>query len=437
MGVFMKRLIDPNAVNVPPGYIIEVVKTNLNVPITLEILENGEMYYGDSGINDGNGKLVKITETGFDVIAEGFEAPLTGITYHNGEFYVSHKGTVTKVTKTGEKVDLLVGLPSYGDHSNNRVTFGPDGKMYFGQGTATNSGVVGLDNGWVRDQPFFHDFAAKPISLTGQNFETQSFLETSKETVLTGAYSPFGTPSKFNELVRSILPGSGSVLRANADGSNLELVAWGLRNPFGIKFDQNNNLWVGNHGIDIRGSRPVKNCPDEFIKINEGNWYGWPDYAGGYPLTNPFFKPDNGKQPQFLIKDHPMKPEIPFVNFIPHTSIIGFAFNDDEDFGFYGDCFMSEFGPVDPITTGGVMLPNVGHRVTRIDMSSGQVFLFAQNKLIFTTSETQISGLERPVDIVFGNDHSLYILDFGILNVSGNKSKSQAYTGVIWKVSKV
>ena len=49
----------------------------------------------------------------------------------------------------------LRGLPSRGDHHNNQLTVGPDGKLYFGQGTATNSGVVGLDSfhmGWLAKQ---------------------------------------------------------------------------------------------------------------------------------------------------------------------------------------------------------------------------------------------------------------------------------------------
>lgn len=51
------------------------------------------------------------------------------------------------VKADGSKQDILTGLPNFGDQHNNRVIFGPDGKIYFDQGTATNSGVVGEDNG--------------------------------------------------------------------------------------------------------------------------------------------------------------------------------------------------------------------------------------------------------------------------------------------------
>jgi glucose/arabinose dehydrogenase len=47
------------------------------------------------------------------------------------------------VKADGSKQDILTALPSFSDHHNNRVIFGPDGKMYFGEGTTTNSGVVG------------------------------------------------------------------------------------------------------------------------------------------------------------------------------------------------------------------------------------------------------------------------------------------------------
>jgi glucose/arabinose dehydrogenase len=431
----MKRYVDPSLVMVPNGYRIEVVKTNLNVPIALEILDNGEMYYGDSGITDGNGKLVKLTPIGSEVIASGFEPPLTGITYHNGEFYVSHRGSVTKVTMDGEKVDLLVGLPSYGDHHNNRVVFGPDGKMYFGQGTATNSGVVGLDNEWVKDHSYFHDFPAKPIRVTGKNFETTSFIS-SKETRHTGAFAPFGTQTYDDEEIKSILPGSGSILRANQDGSNLELVAWGLRNPFGLKFDSYNRLWTSNHGMDVRGSRPIKNSPDEFRQIQPDNWYGWPDFTGGYPVNQPFFKPDNGKQPELLMKHHPMIPPLPLVNFAPHSAIMGFDFNPFPSFGYVGDCFIAEFGAEDPLTTGGSMIPHVGHQVSKINMQTGQVTPFAQNRTRLSASESGGVGLERPIDVVFSNQ-SLYILDFGILNVGDKGTSAVNNTGMIWRVTRL
>lgn len=44
-------------------------------------------------------------------------------------------------------------------------------------------------------------------------------------------------------------------------------------------------------------------------------WYGWPDYTGGLPITNPRFKPKGKPQPSFLLAQHPMQPPRPVVTF--------------------------------------------------------------------------------------------------------------------------
>ncbi|MFJ7976693.1 hypothetical protein ACIQZI_13485 [Peribacillus sp. NPDC096379] len=80
----------------------------------------------------------------------------------------------------------------------------------------------------------------------------------------------------------------------------------GLRNPFRLKFDRPNRLFCGNHGIDVRGNRPVNQSPDEFQWIRQGMWYGWPGYTGGQPVTNSMFKPEGTLQPTFLLRQHPM-----------------------------------------------------------------------------------------------------------------------------------
>jgi hypothetical protein len=84
--------------------------------------------------------------------------------------------------------------------------------MYFGQGTATNSGVVGIDNqGWVKRYPFFHDYPGQPIVLTGQNFNTENFLsQAPADRAYTGAYSPFGVPTASCEIRMTPTSISGS-----------------------------------------------------------------------------------------------------------------------------------------------------------------------------------------------------------------------------------
>ena len=425
------RYINPSDVALPPGYKIEAVAYGLETPISLAFTEEGDLLIGDSGVRTGNGKVLKMGTNNFEVIAEGFNPPLTGITYLNGEVYVSHRGKITLIKRDGSKVDILSGLPSFGDHHNNKVEFGQDGKMYFGQGTATNAGVVGLDNSWVQDYPFFHDYPGSDIKLKGYNYITENMLSKGPEDTVTGAYSPFGVPTMTPD-VNGITRTSGSVLRANLDGTDLELIAWGLRNPFRLRFDQNNQLWAGNHGADVRGSRPIANCPDEFQLIRPYSWYGWPDYTGGQPVTLPKFRPANAPQPQFLWAEHPQVTQ-PFALFEPHSAIMGFDFDYFPLYGSYGDAYIAEFGSEAPETTGGKRLPFVGHRVSRIDMRTGQVTPFAINKTGMAASATGGGGLERPIDVLFGPDKAMYVSDFAVTKPN-EPDEFYPNSGMIWRI---
>jgi glucose/arabinose dehydrogenase len=428
------RNLNPDDIVVPSNYKIEVFAEGLMAPINLVFSDEGEMFLADAGITDGNGKVLKYTSNGFVVIADGFDPPLTGINCYQGDIYVSHRGSITVVKPGGQKQDILSGLPSWGDHHNNQVVFGPDGKMYFGQGTATNSGVVGDDNRWVNKYPFFHDYPGNSIRLTGQNFVSKNvFSPTTQEPAVTGAFSPFGVPTRQRERIKGMVKASGSILRANPDGSQLELVAWGLRNPFRIKFDRKNRLYAANHGMDERGSRPVANSPDEFQRIRPGAWYGWPDYTGGYPVTLPQFKPEGKPQPTFLLSEHPMMPPQPVANFAPHSAIMGFDFNYNSTFGPIGEVYIAEFGSEAPGTTGGKPAPRVGHRVSRINVKTGQIKTFAINRSGYTASKTGEGGLERPIDVVFGPDGAMYVVDMGITAGFG---KLIPNTGVIWRITR-
>ena len=431
-----KRKLNPSDINLPPGYDINVFAKDFDTPISMVFTDKGEILVADAGVISGNGKVLRLLSNGYEVVAEGFNPPLTGINYLNGNIYVSHRGYITIIKPDRTKQDIISGLPSLGDHHNNQVIFGPDGKLYFGQGTATNSGVVGLDNSWVKQYPFFHDYPGCNIILNGQNFITEDIQTAApNDYTHTGAYSHFGVPSIPYEVVKGVTKASGSILRANLDGSNLELVAWGLRNPFRLKFDRYNRLFSTNHGADVRGSRPIDNSPDEFQLIMPGAWYGWPDYTGGLPVTLPRFKAEGKAQPKFLLYKHPMLPPKPFSLFAAHAAIMGFDFDYESDFGPYGDAYIAEYGSEAPETTGGKPLPGVGHRISKINMSTGQVNTFAINKSGFAASHTGEGGFERPIDVVFGPDKAMYVLDFA---VTPEEEPDEFYpgTGVIWRITK-
>lgn len=428
------RAVDPSDIYVVPGYRVEVYAVGLDLPICMEFQRNGDILIAEAGYNNGNPRILRLQGDEYQVVAEGFNVPINGISVFEDDIYVSHRGKITKILPDGSMHDVLTGLPSSGDYHNNNVVFGQDRKMYFGLGTFTNSGVVGLDNPWIREHSLGHDYPGSYIILQGQNFETQNILAGAPETIETGAFAPFGVSNLPNEIRKGIDRPSGSILRANPDGTELEMVAWGFRNPARVKFDEQDRLFVANHGYDVRGSRPIANAPDTFEQVIPGVWYGWPDYAAGEPVNTPRFAPEGRRQPEFLFLNHPNIPPIPFAVFPPDTNILGFDFNYNADFGPYGDVYIAEFGIAYQIGTN-VQTPysGLGHRVSRINMTTGAVSTFAINKSGFPEFLTGEGGFGRPCDVAFGPDGALYILDLGT-NLRNDPDVYVENTGIIWRV---
>ncbi|GLC78657.1 PQQ-dependent sugar dehydrogenase [Lacrimispora brassicae] len=429
---YKQRELDPNRISVPMGYEIEVFAQGLNAPIGMVFTENGDMLIADSGIATMNPRVMRISNGNIAVVADGFNVPLTGINYKNGYIYVSHKGVVTVINPDGTREDIINGLPSYGDFSNNRVEFSNDEKIYFGQGTATNSGVVGLDNIWVFDHPYFHDFPGSYIILNHTNYETENVLIPAMEPAVTGAFSPFGVPNiQEFQVKEGRLLASGSVLRANMDGSDIELVAWGLRNPFCMKFDGLNRLIISNQGMDTRGSRPIANAFDELYLFNTGAWYGWPDYSGGSPITMPRFTPIRGRKPELLLNTIPSFPPTPIAVFPSGSNIMGFDFNKTPDFGLLGDIYIACFGGIQYEESSEYIRSGVGHRILRVNIVNGDILTFAINKSGFPEER----GLSRPTDVAFGPDNAMYISDMAIADLD-MPNVYLPNTGVIWRIRK-
>ncbi len=85
------RKLDSGDIMLPPGYTIDVFASGLTTPINITFTSKWEMLVADSGITDGNSKVLKLTKQVFTVIADGLNPPLTGITEHQGNIYVAHR----------------------------------------------------------------------------------------------------------------------------------------------------------------------------------------------------------------------------------------------------------------------------------------------------------------------------------------------------------
>ena len=431
------RLLNPADVFVPAGFQIEVFAEGLNTPSDMLFINESTILITDSGYISGNGKVLRLQDGRLEVIAEGFNPPVNGIAYRGGNIYVSHRGYITVVRENGTKVNIISGLPSLGDYSNNNVVFGQDNKIYFGIGSATNSGVVGLDNKWIYDYPRFHDYPGGYILLNGQNFETVNAYSAGAEIALTGAFSPYGIPNTPFEIRKGVTIATGSILRASPDGTDVELVAWGLRNPARIRFDSLNQLFASNHGYDHRGSRPIANAPDELFFIQEGLWYGFPDYTAGEPVTLTRYATYERNSIEFLLTNRPNDPPRPFVTFPPQSTIMGFDFNPYDAFGNQGDIFIAEFGRIEAITSDDTRpYAGVGHRMSKIDIATRGVTTFAINRSGFPSAVTREGGFGRPIDVEFGPDGAMYVLDMGT-NLQQDPNIYIPNTGVIWRITRV
>ncbi|HYE78469.1 MAG TPA: PQQ-dependent sugar dehydrogenase, partial [bacterium] len=426
------RPVNPADVALPAGYRIEAVAQGLTFPSGITFDEKGTPYVVETGYSYGEiwtaPRLLRLEPDGkTTVIATGGKnGPWDGVTYANGAFYVAEGGTmeggrILRITPEGKITPLIENLPSQGDHHTN----GPlvlNGYLYFGQGTVTNSGVVGPDNadfGWLKRHPSLHDVPCQDITLTGQNFTDDNVLTDAKgDKTTTGAFLPYGTASQAGQVIPGQIPCSGAIMRLPLAGGRPELVAWGLRNPFGLAASPDGRLYVTENGGDTRGSRPFYGAPDVLWEVKPGTWYGWPDFVAGLPVNTEDFETPK-KDPRFVLAKHPQTPPKPAAVFGVHTSSNGFDFSRTPDFGHVGEAFVAEFGDMAP-DVGRIYGP-VGYKVVRVNVARGTVEDFAVNKgrTNQAASEAKKGGLERPIAARFSPDgRALYVVDFGVMPVT-------------------
>ncbi|CAN5882365.1 hypothetical protein BH23GEM5_BH23GEM5_11310 [soil metagenome] len=446
------RQVRAEDVAVPRGYRIEPVATGLTFPTGVSFDGQGRAYVLEAGYSYGEvwtvPRLLLAEQTGtVTPIATGTNQPWNGVDFHQGAFYVAeggqrNGGRILRIRMDGRITPLVEGLPSLGDHHTNGPAVGPDGWIYFGQGTATNSGVVGTDNaefGWLPRHPRFHDIPCRDVVLAGRNFSTPNPLTPDpNDRASTGAYVPFGTPTQPGQTIRGQVPCSGAILRVRPTGGAPELVAWGLRNPFGLAWSPAGRLYVTENHYDVRGSRPVWGTGDALWAIAPGTWYGWPDFHAGRPLTDAdHVRPPCEARPDFVLQTHPGTPPRPAALLGVHSSSNGLDFSRSAAWGYAGEAFIAQFGDMAPKV--GKVLSPVGFKVVRVNPSTGVIRDFAVNRGKTNGPASRIGGggLERPVAARFSPDGSaLYVVDFGVMTVSERGPAPRPNTGVLWRITR-
>ncbi|MDF2502650.1 PQQ-dependent sugar dehydrogenase [Clostridium sp.] len=220
---------------------------------------------------------------------------IENIEYYDNKLYYTSKNSIYcyDIQNKTEK-NLIDNLPNLGDYKDIKIKI-YNGYLYAAIGSATNSGVVGNDNKWIKDSPFYHDITPKSITLKGQNFGSNK----------TGAFAPNNTSNFKGQIVPEHFPGNASVIIYNIKTKASETYAYGIRNISGMDFNSEGKLIADVGGMENRGLRPVKGDSDYIYSIEKGKWYGWPDYSGGDPVDSPKFKGLNNTKVNFILDKHP------------------------------------------------------------------------------------------------------------------------------------
>ncbi len=471
-------------IRLPKGYEIEKVAEGLTYPTSVAWDDQGSMYVAEAGgtfldEEDASARILRVDENGMTTevvnLDEKIYPAISGMTWHNGAFYITHRemdlsGAVSKVTPDGEITQLIGGIiDSKSDHQPNDIRMGKDGKMYVCVGIGGNSGFMDQNMiAFVLKAPDGHATPAKDIVLTGVNIQLPDFRTDDTEYVLTGAFVPFGTQTKPGQVIEGRNKAGGTILvfdPENAEAS-VKPLAWGFRNVIGIAWNSEGELFASVNGYDNAPGRPISDIYDGTYRVKEGEWYGWPDFTANFdPVTDAKYRPASSAVAPVFIDGERYSREIRFL--IDHEAsgleppdkslILGLhEVNSSpskpdvapDSWGDYKDhLFVPEFGDMEWITNPRRDKP-AGSRISVLKTrGKGEQDLepFIQNEKVGPASQqgTQGEGIERPYDVKFGPDGAMYIADFGSLRVNLNRISKGNFpvqfdlgTGTVWKVTK-
>jgi len=186
------------------------------------------------------------------------------------------------------------------------------------------------------------------------------------------------------------------ILVANPDGSDLQVFAWGIRNPVGLAISpQTGELWASVNERDQLGDDLP---PDYITHVQEGGFYGWPWYYIG------------AHQDPRLAGKHPELREkviVPDVLLQPHDASLEMTFYEGSQFParYQGDVFAAEHGSWNRAV-------RTGYEVICVPLKDGRATGEYEDFLTgFVTADGDVWG--RPVGVATATDGSLLVTDDG------------------------
>jgi glucose/arabinose dehydrogenase len=411
--------------------------------------------------------------------------PLTSVRVNGEDIWITHRqmgvngwtvGAISRFSHDdprGSFRTVITDLPSQGDHYTEDLAFGADGRVYFAQGSATNSSLVGPDNAsWLMDAPTFRDFPPVDVELAAAAYKTPD--PTSSDPSAEATTAPY---SRFNSgpvadgtrvmaptgsrPVEGMVAGTASVYSFDAQAADptasLRLEAWGFRNPYGIGFDPRDpsRLFVSNNGADVRSmeengqvkvveARPVANDLDDLFVVNVADrrveFFGWPDFFHdqatrmALPITdpaicNPGAAPDLGPC-RFAFSRafrETLQVDDAFAQLQLHSSANKFDFSPGQSFGTEGDIFIAETGSFPPVTGATTF---TGFKVVQVDRT-GKVTDFVANRSEDQDGILDPAVMNKPIDVKFTDPNTMIIVDLGVVD----PAKVIPSSGKIWRIT--
>jgi len=396
---------------------------------------------------------------------------------------------------TGVVTSVIPGLPT-GDHPTELLIV-KDGFLYWSQGSATNAGVTGHDNGGGGNQ---HDIACENIVLSDN-------VWSSGDGHFTSGYSNHGVtrqgahvPAFEDATARGMCTGAILRSRIRHDGgkATVEPFSWGYRNPFGLRFAPRDHalqggLFVTENGEDERGARPTNNAPDRLqlarqVSSGRPDYHGWPDRFGFLDSTQAVFNPVGGPgddlpTPLVLAMDVPVRHVLAFA---PQPPVAPLAI-EPADVAVVGPDFAPDSFTSQTVRRGAALVaregdfgfskgngePEEGHDIQLVNFSAPEEALRLElSRFAFNCRQANqgfgpdggatctdpadqaftegIHGINRPLQVQFGPDGALYLVDFGAVRDFGQSDPRSKFTnpadgpllqipgtGVIWKIERV
>ncbi len=329
------------SINLPKGFHISVFGEVDNAR-SMDLSPNGTLFVG----NRKGDKVYALRDTNNDgiaeekyIIAEGLDTP-NGVAFKDGDLYVAE---ISRILKFANIENQLSNPPAYEvvydkyptdtHHGWKYIAFGPDGKLYVPVGAPCN----------ICNNP------DKPIYA--------------------------------------------SITRMNADGTNMEIYAEGIRNTVGFTWHpETKELYFTDNGRDMMGD-DIPPC-ELNIASAKGQHFGYPFCHGG---TIP--------DPEFGDKRNCEEFKKPYKNLGPHVAPLGVKFYTASTFPaeYRNQIFIAEHGSWN-------RSKKIGYRIQMVsNNNSGEPSYDTFIDGWLNDSEQEAWG--RPVDIIIADDGAMLISD--------------------------